>query len=282
MYVVKGNYIFFHIPKTGGKSLYQYFLRRDMLEFANEHGKYLDFFRVKEKRSLKPIGHETFLHFQNINDAIKKDPTLKAHDGSFKWGEETSAMISLFQNISQDPYLISKNYKLFATIRNPIDWYISFYNHNNGGWVKHDQPNSFVNICNILNFEEFIEKFVEKANIGLYTKFVCSFILPADIGINSAAKDRKKEYLYNNFDELCPPITFLKIENIKEEMIKHVPEVCSDLENSEFLHENKGVAGAYELREKYLEFFEKSRELLLQKEDIIREKDKLIFEKAGY
>ena len=67
-------------------------------------------------------------------------------------------------------------------------------------------------------------------------------------------------------------------------MLKHVPEICSDLKNSEFLHVNQSVVGSptSDGRKKYLDFFEKSRELLLQKEDMLREKDKLIFEKAGY
>jgi hypothetical protein len=134
----------------------------------------------------------------------------------------------------------------------------------------------------LLSFEEFIAEFVEKANIGLYTKTVCNFILPIRINTRAMVKDKEKSYIYNNFDELCP-VTFLKIENIKEEMLKYVPEICSGSENDEFLHINKGGEQKnQESREKYLDFFEKSRELLLKKYDTIRDKDKLIFEKAGY
>ena len=283
MYIVKGNYIFFHIPKTGGKSLYKYFLIRNMLEFANEHGKYVDFFQIKEARVLKPIGYETFLHFQNINDTIKKDPTLKVHAGNFKWDEETAHMTFVFQNITQEPHLISKNYKLFATIRNPIDWYISFYHHNKSMTTKSNNATSFTNICNVLSFEQFIEEYVERAKIGLYTKIVSNFTMPVDFNLFSRVTYEEKELLYNNFDELSP-ITFLKMEDIKKEMLKYIPEICSDLKNSEFLHVNQSVVGppTSDGRKKYLEFFDKSREFLLQKEDMLREKDKLIFEKAGY
>ena len=67
-------------------------------------------------------------------------------------------------------------------------------------------------------------------------------------------------------------------------MLKYIPEICSDLKNSEFLHVNQSVVGppTSDGRKKYLDFFEKSRELLLQKYDIIREKDALIFERADY
>ena len=279
MYIVKGNYIFFHIDKTGGKSIYEYFLQHNMLEFANEHGKYSDLFPNKNglyvDMKLSPITRESSLI------TTSKSPEEQTENDKKIFEQEADSMMLFLEKIVQNPDQILKNCKLFATIRNPIDWYISFY-HQNLRNPRKEGSKSYSNICKALSFKEFINEYLEGKNIGLYTKMMCNYTLPININTKARINNEQKDFLYKNFDELCPPITFLKIENIKEEMLKHVPELCSDLENSEFIHVNKGTAGYDESRKKYLEFFDKSREFLLQKEDMLREKDKLIFEKAGY
>ena len=192
MYIVKGNYIFFHIPKTGGKSIYQYFLRRGMLELATEHTKYSDFIKKTVTREYKPIEYETYLMFSEPEPAsgsLRHQVRVENED------KQIGKMETIIDKFLTSPNIISKNYKLFATIRNPIDWYISFYHHNITSQTKRKIPNSFVTICNLLSFEEFIEEFVEKTNIGLYTKIVSNFTMPVDFNLFSRATYEEKELL---------------------------------------------------------------------------------------
>lgn len=276
MYIVKGNYIFFHIPKTGGKSIYRYFLERDMLEFATSHTSYNEL--ISERQNIKLIFKPKSLQ---VYKNMSKLPEHVTNSDEGQWEKEKNEMLASFENIIRDPVKEVKNYRMFATIRNPIDWYISFYNHAKHMPTK-DNDSSFTKICSVLTFKDFIREYVENANVGLYTKMVCNQIMSTTVSPHKRINDEQRKALYDKLQ--VNPITFLKIEKIREEMLNHVPEICSDLEKEEFLHVNRGVVGppTSSGREEYLDFFEKSHKYLLQKYDIIREKDNLIFEKAGY
>ena len=111
---------------------------------------------------------------------------------------------------------------------------------------------------------------------------ICNQTILSKVDSHNRITDQSKVDLYEEFNNSC--INFLKIENIKEDMLKYAPEICSDLQDNNFLHINRGVVGPPNAsgRKEYLDFFKKSYGHLLEKYDIIREKDALIFEKAGY
>ena len=247
-----------------------------MLEFATSHTSYRELFSDTESIKLifKP---KTLEAYQNMS----KPPEHFTKSDEIQWEREKNEMFDCLKNIIQNPVDKLKGYKVFATIRNPMDWYISFYNHAKNMPTK-DNNSSFTKICSILSFKDFIKEYVENANVGLYTKMVCNQTTLTKTDAHNRLTEEQEKKLYENFNNSC--VNFLKIENIREDMLKYIPEICSDLQDNNFLHVNRGVVGPPNVsgRKEYLNFFEKSYGHLLEKYDIIREKDALIFEKAGY
>ena len=169
---------------------------------------------------------------------------------------------------------------VFTSVRNPLDWYVSLYHKHKAALDKSFFKSSFKGTE---NFDEWIRKFLNikfkklhdlnflKLNyfgIGPYTYRLMKAIYTEDI-------TRKIVRGKLNFDHL----KIIKLENINYELSTLLAEIYSfDKEKqltletnlSERPKTNKGVHGHFS--EYYSE----------ESENLVREKDKIIFDYFGY
>ena len=157
------DFVYIHIPKTGGKSA---------IDFIMNHARCIG--DNKPKGKMRVISHHT--HCDNNNFPNDHSELRKYH--YLKHGK-----------IKDNPAVIG-NKPIYATIRNPFSWYVSWYHHNKMNYyekVRHSlsiqlktiKPSQMHTDAAKLSFKEWFSKIQksETNDIGAYTNMVLGFCL---------------------------------------------------------------------------------------------------------
>ena len=259
--IICDKYVFIHIPKTAGKSVFAFLRSNSGILGRNLNGKVK---RVREPEEGYP----------------EYAPENYCSHVPVRW----------VGRYDTDHYFKTK----FSIIRNPWDWYISYYFYSNvkdarfwqqildkefvGGfnqWLVKLLNNEYCCV-DPLDYRDFTTirrlKHMEKFNIGLCTQMFLDYCLA--IGLNDiGASDLNQELIDSRLgvNKIC------KLETLKNDLLSIFKEDNIKLQNEDIPHIQR-TERPYPfnfLKSRYDFYEEKTKNL-------IYEKDKLFVEKYGY
>ena len=262
--IITDNHIFVHIPKTGGKSV---------TEFIDQN--------------------KECLSSRTDNFIVKiREP---------EQGYPPNAKLNYCSHIPVrwiSRYDMEHTFKVkFCTIRNPWDWYISYYFysnvHNKMFWNIHSRFSTEQGIqkfnqwvCKLLNHEYFeclpladddhalIRRIrqMEKFDVGLYTQMFLDYCLVLDMD-NLGKSDLNQDLIDSRLgiNKVC------KVETLKNDLLSMFKKSKIELQNEDIPHIQK-------TERPYPFNFLKSRYDFYEEEtkNLIYEKDNLFVEKYRY
>jgi len=263
--IITDNHIFVHIPKTGGKSV---------TEFINQNKKCLS---TREDNYIIKIREPE----EGTLDAPHVPLNFCSHI-PIRWINR---------------YDMEHTYKVkFCTIRNPWDWYISYYFYadianknfwqqkidqqfvgNFNQWVQKLLNNEYLDVeYSHSEYENYplLRRFkhMKKLNIGLYTQMFLDYCLV--LSLDTISIDDLNIELINSrlgVNNVC------KLENLKHDLLSIFRKSKIELHNKDIPHvqkTNRPYPFNY-LKSRY-DFYEE------ETKNLIYEKDKLFVEKYGY
>ena len=190
------------------------------------------------------------------------------------------------------------NKPIYATIRNPFDWYLSYYLHIKRKELLYKSDlfpkYKVIGLANEYffgytdlpdlptSFESFVKDYTctKECNIGFFTHFLCDFTLKTSINNLILTRDN----VYEIFDNICGIEKFFKLENITE-MVRFFynkgwlydsPLVKRSLTCFGFHNNNSKTSKLYQKTKPTIDYYD--QEMI----DLVREKDAFIFERFEY
>ena len=266
--IITDNHIFVHIPKTGGKSVTE-FINQNKECLSTRQGNYI--VKIREPEEGTP--------------------------------EKSFEMLSVLDYCSHIPirwigrYDMEHSFKLkFCTIRNPWDWYVSYYFYSKVYERQYWQQ--ILNKESVANFNQWVQKMLnheylnveysdqesknypllrrfqhmEKFDIGLCTQMFLDYCLVLDLGdIEKEQLDAKLVESRLGVNKVC------KLETLKNDLLNIFKESKIQLQNESIPHiQNKERPYPFNFLKSRYDFYEE------ETKNLIYEKDKLIVEKYGY